>query len=285
MKIYTSSLGIVLVGLLLLQSCSSDDPNNETLSISFNAFPSLNASGRPLLIISQSPLGNNPQISFNQFPAPIDTIVPSQDSLIVIVPASLSIGTVDLNVETETQNGSIEYKIVSESFFNNLPVGSPTFVFPGTGSIGTGLISQDDSIHVDVVNLYDPEHEMKIQGIDFSPGNPNCKDTVNCCRFSYEIFNGNSNCMSVNWSTIDGACDFPDTRIDKLSISRSTSEDSDEFSGIFFSSSTIDIPADINAKIKYEGERAFLLLSSLKDGRQYLFVVIRGVEDPSNLDC
>lgn len=292
MKKYIT-IGMLFSAAILLMFCKKDD--GPAPDLPFQIFPSLNAPGRPILISSSKSLGSGTRVEIDGIALSIDTIVPTRDSLIVTIPANQSTGQAEIELRAEQGASQLDYEIVSNSYFDNLPAGSPIFIFPGGSNFSPVIISNDAPQTIEVVNLNDPTHRMSLPIGDFQPDrNKDCQNSdplqvVLCrCDVFYEKLNKGFNCLEIVWDSEKGACNLPDARIESLIIQRA-SDKSDEYSGVFFTSNSIEVSKDVlkvtNDDFKYGEDFVFLLLSSKTDGFQYIFLVYEGTFDPIELFC
>lgn len=283
---------MLLIGLLTWSTCNNDDdpnPSGDLLSID-QIFPQSNVGGKPVLITGEGFERMATQVEFDGMTAAIDTVVPTGDSLVAIVPDRIAPGSVKVLVRSNDQRDSLTYSILTATEFANLPATPPTFVFPGGGNISTAIISNDAPATLLVVNVQDIDHEMNIPVDDslFTAGASPGAD----CDFQVETFRGQQTCISVTWRPGTSACDLPDTEIVELELLRAAPLSVDRFSGKFYDSVDVAISEEVADLLDQRvrttaAENRFLILTSLIDQRQYVFAILGGTreDDLENIFC
>lgn len=280
-------ISFMLSLLYLAVACSDngDCPGNDGESmIRLEIFPKLSTIKKPILVVSEAALEGEIEITLDGKIAEIDSIVPSKDSLLVIIPDDIKPGSISVSLNAENAKGEVKYEIVSEAISLNYPITSPNFLFPNPSITSPLSYSINPTDEMYFVNVYDPEHLLNIV--------TRVDDDLITTSTSFEIIQRGEiiyeSPMTINgspiWWDFDASSQQDTFRIiSDLSIKRDNSYSlkhpyaEDLYRGTFMTVENFDLPPDFELPmLKYYAPfittQNFLILTSQQTGLQFLFV-------------
>ena len=259
-----------------------------TTGIVFEIFPKAGGPGSPILLTTESPLEGEVGLSVDDIEAEIISVFPSGDSVLALIPEGVR---QEQLVKVELTDGSLAgtsfYPIESPAFFAQQPARPPLYILPTGGNMSIAELSYLGASYINLVNVYDADHTLRLPTGNYIPPNPpeDCEVGEEGLTFT-ELLQGRATCLEIEWEEARIECDIAGNRITRLEVNRAEPGLPDSYRGVFFSSleegvlgEGVDLPAGLNTR------EVFLLLSSLESEQQFLFRVIPDGSAPEQFAC
>ncbi len=250
---------------------SSSEMEGATVTIR-EALPNSNGAGEAVLVLGSGFSSSTTVVMVEGLEAAVDTVVPTGDSLVMILPNAVPAGTVEVAIHNQDDPARLNYSVLSAAEVAAMPTAPPSFVFPGGTNVSPSIISETTVNSIFLFNVYDTEHRMVLPDGE----RITCPDDFSLPPIDghYEALKDSIYCLnSIVWDGLP--CKLPDSRLELLDVQRPAPLTSQRYSGQFIHLPNLKLPADAEAIIERLSEEdakyRFLLLTSLDDGRQYLF--------------
>ena len=259
--------------------------NNSTTSLDFEIFPKVGGPGSPILITTVDQLSGEVSLSIDDIPAEIISILPTGDSVLAIIPSEVRQDQlVKVQLLDDSLSGTTFHKIESSEYFAQVPARPPLYILPTGGELTLDEVSFLNSPFINLVNVYDSTHALKLPTGNFTPlPQEICltePDPLACqCGVADLIFTESlrdqSTCVEIRWEESRRVCDIAGNTISELVLDRRAPNLSDRYKGVFFRQlNELSSGEGVELPLGLEANEVFLLLTSLETDQQYIYRVL-----------